>query len=59
MVPKCTQVLVVNEALGHDKPLFHDAQLETRPLRPLKAGEVLVKITAVSFNHRDVRSVTF
>lgn len=33
---------------------FYEPQLEYRQLRELSEGEVLVRISAAAFNHRDV-----
>ena len=33
---------------------YHGAVLETRPIPSLEDGEILVKMGAVAFNHRDV-----
>lgn len=38
------------------KPVYHDASLEDKPVPQLQPGQVLVKINAVAFNHRDVCS---
>ncbi|KAH7924734.1 NAD(P)-binding protein [Leucogyrophana mollusca] len=53
-LPKSTHALVVKRCSEGKKPIYHDAILEERPIRPLKTGEILVKMSAVSFNHRDV-----
>ncbi|OBZ65768.1 putative zinc-type alcohol dehydrogenase-like protein YogA, partial [Grifola frondosa] len=53
-LPKSTKVLAVRKALQQTKPVYHDAILEERPIAPLKEDQVLVKIGAVAFNHRDV-----
>lgn len=34
--------------------VYHDAKLERRKLQPLKSNEILVKLGAAAFNHRDV-----
>ncbi|KAG1734330.1 hypothetical protein EDB19DRAFT_1911189 [Suillus lakei] len=52
--PESTRALVVKKCSAEAKPVYHDAVLETRPLQQLKQGEVLVKMGAVSFNHRDL-----
>jgi hypothetical protein len=50
--PESTRALVVKKSEA--KPVYHDAVVVTRPLQQLTKGEVLVKMGAVSFNHRDV-----
>lgn len=53
--PKFTKVLTVRKSSVDHKPTYHDVVTETRPISPLKSGEVLVKIGAAAFNHREVR----
>jgi hypothetical protein len=55
--PEWTRALVLKKCAAKAKPVYHDAVLEKRPLRQLQHGEILVKISAASFNRRDV-SVT-
>ena len=45
---------MVKEPTPDRIPRRYDAVLTTKPIRPLKDGEVLVKMTAAGFNHRDV-----
>ncbi|KAG1827428.1 uncharacterized protein BJ212DRAFT_1565534 [Suillus subaureus] len=54
IIPESTRALVIKKCSAEAKPIYHDAVLETRPLQQLKQGEVLVKMGAVSFNHRDL-----
>ncbi|KAG1863611.1 hypothetical protein DFJ58DRAFT_774080 [Suillus subalutaceus] len=53
-IPESTRALVIKKCSAEAKPVYHDAVLETRPLQQLKQGEILVKMGAVSFNHRDL-----
>lgn len=56
-LPTHTRALVVRKAdsTGSKKPLYPNAAvLETHPIPKLQKGQVLVKMNAVSFNHRDV-----
>ncbi|KAK7693879.1 hypothetical protein QCA50_003452 [Cerrena zonata] len=56
-LPTHTQALVVKKADGSNgkKPLYRNAAvLEMQPIPKLQKGHVLVKINAVSFNHRDL-----
>jgi len=46
--------LIIEQAPGGRSPVYHDAKIVERPLAKLKDTEVLVKIGAVAFNHRDV-----
>ncbi|OJA20396.1 hypothetical protein AZE42_05357 [Rhizopogon vesiculosus] len=52
--PEWTRALVIKKCSAEAKPVYHDAVLEKRPLQQLKHGEVLVKMSATSFNHRDL-----
>ncbi|KAF5364632.1 hypothetical protein D9758_005598 [Tetrapyrgos nigripes] len=53
--PQSTKAIVVRKSETPKGPqLYHGAVLESRPLPTLKPGEVLVKMGAVAFNHRDV-----
>lgn len=53
-LPKETRALVVKKSPPERKPLYHDAVTEKRPIPTLQRGQVLVKMGAVAFNHRDV-----
>lgn len=53
-IPKFTKALTIKPAATTLKHVYHEAVLEERPLPPLKKGEVLVRIGAAAFNHRDV-----
>lgn len=51
---KSTKSLVLKKSSVLRKPAYDDAVLETRPIPPLKAGQILLRIGAVALNHRDV-----
>lgn len=53
-MPSRTKALVVRQSPPGRKPLFHDVVLEEQTIPKLKPGQVLVKMKAVAFNHRDV-----
>ncbi|KAF8177240.1 chaperonin 10-like protein [Pholiota molesta] len=53
-LPATTRALVVQESKVPRKPLYHDAALVELPLAQPQPGEVVVKIAAVGFNHKDV-----
>ncbi|EIN07030.1 NAD(P)-binding protein [Punctularia strigosozonata HHB-11173 SS5] len=53
-VPKTTKALVLRRAPTDAKPLYHDAVIEDVPIGPLRQGQILVKLGAVAFNHRDL-----
>ncbi|KAH9901425.1 NAD-P-binding protein [Cubamyces lactineus] len=52
-IPKSTKALVLRKTAQATKPVYHDAVLEERPIPALKLGQVLVRIHASAFNHRD------
>lgn len=51
-VPQTTKALVLRE---NREAGLHDVVLEARPLQRPTPEQVVVKVRAVSFNHRDVR----
>lgn len=53
-LPTSTKVIAIRECPKDRKPRYHDAMLEQRTIPPLQNGQVLVKIGAAAFNHRDV-----
>jgi NADPH:quinone reductase-like Zn-dependent oxidoreductase len=55
-LPKFTKSLVLKQATASasKKPVLHDTVVEERAIPELKPGQVLVRITAAAFNHRDV-----
>ncbi|KAJ3963881.1 NAD(P)-binding protein [Lentinula raphanica] len=54
-VPSTTKAIVVRTSTAKSTQGYvNDASLEEIPLRQLKPGEILVKMHAVAFNHRDV-----
>ncbi|KAF8065366.1 hypothetical protein FPV67DRAFT_1502554 [Lyophyllum atratum] len=53
-LPKVTKALVVKKSSPQRKPLYHDAVMEEKPIPTLKQGELLVRVGAAGFNHRDV-----
>ncbi len=57
-IPKTTRALVVRKAAQATKAVFHDAVVEERPIPQLKAGQILVRVRAAGFNHRDVSAST-
>ncbi|KAF8151082.1 hypothetical protein K438DRAFT_1688264 [Mycena galopus ATCC 62051] len=52
--PRATKALVLRQSPPERKPLFHDAVVQEQAIPPLKPGEILVKIGAAAFNHRDL-----
>ncbi|TFK36440.1 hypothetical protein BDQ12DRAFT_706376 [Crucibulum laeve] len=53
-IPKFTRALILKESSIQKKPVYNDAVLEKKPIPTLKPGQVLVKIGAAAYNHRDV-----
>lgn len=52
-LPATTKCLVVRES--KEKPKQYDAALIEQPLPVPQPGQVVVKIAAAGFNHKDVR----
>ncbi|KAJ6462464.1 hypothetical protein C8R45DRAFT_1064429 [Mycena sanguinolenta] len=53
-LPHTTKALVLRKSPPGRTPLFHDAVVQEQAIPALKPGEVLVKMGAVAFNHRDL-----
>ena len=51
------RALILKRGPLERKPVYHDALLDDKPIPALKRGEVLVKIGAAAYNHRDVSKV--
>lgn len=56
-LPSHTQAVTVQKSRSTSATYANDALLEEKRIQPLNEGQVLVKINAASFNHRDVRLV--
>ncbi|KIJ44254.1 hypothetical protein M422DRAFT_779362 [Sphaerobolus stellatus SS14] len=52
-IPATTRALVVEQSPEERSPAYHDAKIVERPIPKLKDSEVLVKMGALAFNHRD------
>ncbi|EJU04048.1 NADP-binding protein [Dacryopinax primogenitus] len=54
--PKTTRCLVLQESqtAQKDAPVYHDVVMVENEVPALKEGEILVRISAVAFNHRDI-----
>ena len=57
MFPTTTKALVLEKSAEDKAIIYHDARIVEFPVPPLKDSEVLVRIEAVAFNHRDVGSL--
>lgn len=53
-LPRSMRALVLKRGPPERKPVYHDALLEDKPIPVLKQGQVLVKIGAAAYNHREV-----
>ncbi|KAJ7681634.1 NAD-P-binding protein [Mycena rosella] len=53
-LPRTTKALVLRKSPPGREPLYHDAVVQEQPLPALKPGEVLVKMSAAAFNHREL-----
>ncbi|KAJ7147790.1 hypothetical protein C8R43DRAFT_889419 [Mycena crocata] len=53
-IPRTTKALILQKSPPARKPLFHDAVVQEQLIPALKSGELLVKMGAVAFNHRDL-----
>jgi hypothetical protein len=57
LFPSSFEALVLqNQREQQNKSLYHDVRIVERPIPALKPGEILVKINAAGFNHREVCS---
>ena len=54
MVPQRCKAIVLRKAKDQNGPYKLDAVLEERDVPSLRDGQVLVKIEAAGFNHREV-----
>ena len=54
MVPQRCKAIVLRKSKDQSGPYKFDAVLEERDIPSLKDGQVLVKIEAAGFNHREV-----
>ena len=54
LIPVTIKALVLRQSQTSQKALYHEVVLEERPLIFPQAGEVIVKMHAVAFNHREV-----
>ena len=53
--PSSFKALVLqNQREQQKKSLYNDVRIVERPIPALKPGEILVKINAAGFNHREV-----
>ena len=53
-IPQRSRAIVLRKAKDQSTLYKFDAVLEDRDIPPLKDGQVLVKIEAAGFNHKEV-----
>ncbi|KAG7442484.1 NAD-P-binding protein [Guyanagaster necrorhizus] len=53
-IPRFTKALVLRKSATLQSPVYNDAKIELREIPPLRASEVLVKVGAAAFNHREL-----
>lgn len=51
-IPTSTKALILKQSTS--KPVYHGTALESHPIPSLNPGEILVQMTAVAFNRRDL-----
>jgi NADPH:quinone reductase-like Zn-dependent oxidoreductase len=56
--PTSLKALILQKQADTRKPVHNDVHIVERPVPVLSAGEVLVRINAAGFNHREVGSET-
>ena len=53
-LPTSTKAIVLRKDASGAKDVFHDAIVSNIPIPPLQSGQVLVKLSALAFNRRDL-----
>ncbi|CAA7271074.1 unnamed protein product [Cyclocybe aegerita] len=53
-IPSHTRTFTIQKAKSPKKPVYHDAILTEQPIQHPEDGQVLVKMGAVAFNHKDL-----
>ncbi|KAJ7205489.1 hypothetical protein GGX14DRAFT_500617 [Mycena pura] len=53
-LPQTTRALVLRKAPADRSPPYHDIAIQEQPIPALQTGQVLVKIAAAAFNHREL-----
>ncbi|KAL1741651.1 hypothetical protein HDZ31DRAFT_44953 [Schizophyllum fasciatum] len=56
---KTTRSVVIQKQAGARKPVYHDAVVVERELPALRRGDVLVKMSAAAYNHREVGRLSY
>jgi D-arabinose 1-dehydrogenase-like Zn-dependent alcohol dehydrogenase len=54
--PTSLRALVLQKTSEPRKPVYHNVRIVEKSVPALKPGEVLVRINAAGFNHREVGS---
>ncbi|TRM61209.1 hypothetical protein BD626DRAFT_549209 [Schizophyllum amplum] len=53
-IPRTTRSVVIQKQASARKPAYHDVVIVERDIPALQRGEVLVKMSACAFNHREL-----
>ncbi|KAL1689616.1 hypothetical protein GGG16DRAFT_57425 [Schizophyllum commune] len=53
-IPRKTRSVIIQKQASAKKPVYHDAVIVEREIPALQRGEVLVRMSAAAYNHREV-----
>lgn len=53
-IPRTTRSVVIQKQASAKKPVYHDAVIVEKEIPALQRGEVLVRMSAAAYNHREV-----
>ncbi|KAL1707146.1 hypothetical protein EV121DRAFT_278204 [Schizophyllum commune] len=53
-IPRTTRSVIIQKQASAKKPVYHDAVIVEREIPALQRGEVLVRMLAAAYNHREV-----
>ena len=53
-IPRTTRSVIIQKQASAKKPMYHDAVIAEREIPALQRGEVLVRMSAAAYNHREV-----
>ncbi|KAL1731237.1 hypothetical protein EV714DRAFT_209202 [Schizophyllum commune] len=57
-IPRTTRSVIIQKQASAKKPVYHDAVIVEREIPALQRGEVLVRMSAAAYNHREVSRLT-
>ncbi|KAI5900674.1 NAD(P)-binding protein [Schizophyllum commune H4-8] len=58
-IPRTTRSVIIQEQASAKKPVYHDAVIVEREIPALQRGEVLVRMSAAAYNHRELIWLTY